>query len=168
MDPCISSNLCYLRVSCRVVGKIYIYIAEFHLLYTNQIFIYANTRLAYESHMNLSLFALKVLMTPIYYRTEFKLPSIDVKALYYLAPTYFPILIFIILSYLIQEPYALVSWTNCYSYSLDLLTLLTPLEVSFLRSLSFDGLCFSNAHQFPHKAFSFPQKELISCISQVS
>lgn len=117
--------------------------------------------------MNLSLFALKLLMTPIYYRTKFKLLSIDVEALYYLALTYFPILIFIILSYLIQEPYALVSWANCYSYSLELLTLLTPLEMSFLLSLSFDVLSFSNAHRFPHKVFSFPQKELISCISQV-
>lgn len=72
----------------RVTGERYK--AELHLFYVNPTFIYGNKRLAYDSHMNLSLLALKLLMTPICYSTKSKLLSRDFKALHYLAPTYFP------------------------------------------------------------------------------
>lgn len=143
------------------------YKAEFHSFYTDQTFIYGNKWLAYESHMNLSLLALNLLLTSIHCRTKFKMLSIDHKAFYCLDPTYFPILIFTILSSPIQEFYTQVSWTNCSSCSLDLLTLLTLLGTSS-SPLLFHSSSISDAHQFPHKIFSFPQEELISCISQVS
>lgn len=117
--------------------------------------------------MNLSLLALNLLLTSIHCRTKFKMLSIDHKAFYCLDPTYFPILIFTILSSPIQEFYTQVSWTNCSSCSLDLLTLLTLLGTSS-SPLLFHSSSISDAHQFPHKIFSFPQEELISCISQVS
>lgn len=92
--------------------------AEFYLFYINPTFIYGNERLAYNSHMNLSLLAVKLLMTPICCRTKSKLLSTGFKALYYLAPTYFPSLTFPILPSPILESCVPVSWTNCYSHSL--------------------------------------------------
>ena len=92
--------------------------AEFYLFYINPTFIYGNEILAYNSHMNLSLLAVKLLMTPIYCRTKSKLLSTGFKVLYYLAPTYFPSLTFPILPSPVQESCVPVSWTNCYSHSL--------------------------------------------------
>lgn len=67
-----------------------------------------------------SLLALKLWMTPIRCGTKSKQLSIDFRALYYLAPIYFPSLVFPILSSPIQESYVSGFWTSCYSHSLGL------------------------------------------------
>lgn len=133
--------------------------AEFYLFYINPTFIYGNERLAYNSQMNLSLLSVKLLMTPICYRTKSKLLSTGFKALYYLAPTisrawHFPSFPPPFWNPVFQAPGLIATPTP-----LDLLLLLTPLGMSFRPSLSFDLPSVLEAHQFPHKAFSsFPSR----------
>ena len=112
--------------------------------------------------MNLSLLVVKLLMTPICCRTKSKLLNTGFKALYYLAPTYFPSLTVPILppaSRPVQESCVPVSWTNCYSHSLGpaAITYSTGNVVSTFSL--FDLPSVSEARQFPHKAFpSFPSR----------
>lgn len=98
--------------------------------------------------MNLSLLTVKLLMIPICCRTKSKLRNTGFKALYYLAPTYFPSLTFPILPSPVQESCVPVSWTNCYSHSLG------PAAITYSTGNVVSTLTF---HQ-SQKLISFPRK----------